>query len=154
MAPDDRSYEAVQARGAALTYGQMLSIEARRQRIKDAWRVFFQDFDVVLCPPVTVPAIRHDPSPNVAARRIDGQRRNEAHYFDLMHWAAPATFAHLPATVAPVTRTPEGLPVGVQIIGGYLEDRTTLAVAGMLEDLLGGFTPPPDYADDAAGDPV
>jgi len=144
LAPGDRSYEAVQARGATLTYSQLLSVEARRQRIKDAWADFFLDHDVVLCPPVTVPAIRHDPSSNVSARRItvNGQ---EAHYLDIMHWAAPATLAHLPATVAPVRRTLDGLPAGVQIIGGYLHDHTTLAVAGMLEELLGGFTPPPDY---------
>ena len=145
LAPGDRSYEAVQARGAVLTYGQLLSVEARRQRIRDAWFDFFESHDVVLCPPVTVPAIRHDPSPNVAARRITVNGA-EAHYFDIMHWAAPATLAYLPATVAPVRRTPDGLPTGVQIIGGHLQDHTTLAVAGMLEDLLGGFTPPPDYA--------
>ena len=143
--PGDRSYEAVQARGATLTYSQLLSVEARRQRIKDAWYDFFQDHDVMLCPPVTVPAIRHDPSPNVAARRIT-VNGEEAHYFDIMHWAAPATLAYLPATVVPVRRTPDGLPAGVQIIGGHLQDHTTLAVAGMLEELLGGFTPPPDFA--------
>ena len=62
-----------------------------------------------------------------------------------MHWASLATFAHLPASVAPVKRTDAGLPVGVQIIGPYLEDATTIKVAGFLEDILGGFTPPPDF---------
>jgi amidase len=35
------------------------------------------------------------------------------------------------------------LPVGVQIVGPYPEDRTTLAVARCIEELLGGFVPPP-----------
>jgi amidase len=35
------------------------------------------------------------------------------------------------------------LPIGVQILGGYLEDRTTIAFAGMIEREFGGFTPPP-----------
>jgi amidase len=34
------------------------------------------------------------------------------------------------------------LPVGIQIVGPYLEDRTPLAFAAQLESLLGGFEPP------------
>ena len=49
----------------------------------------------------------------------------------------------LPATAAPIGRSEGGLPIGVQIIGGYLEDRTTIAFAGMIEREFGGFTPPP-----------
>ncbi len=45
-----------------------------------------------------------------------------------MAWIALATLTHLPATVVPVGRTASGLPVGIQIVGPYLEDRTTLAV--------------------------
>jgi len=37
----------------------------------------------------------------------------------------------------------DGLPVGVQIIGGYLEDKITVALAGLIEREFGGFTPPP-----------
>ena len=39
-----------------------------------------------------------------------------------------------------------GLPVGVQIIGSYLEDRTTIAFASLLEREFGGFQPPPAFA--------
>jgi amidase len=31
----------------------------------------------------------------------------------------------------------------VQIIGGYLEDRSTIAFAGLIEREFGGFTAPP-----------
>jgi amidase len=44
--------------------------------------------------------------------------------------------------VVPVGRTASGLPVGIQIVGPYLEDRTTLAVGRLVEQLLGGFVPP------------
>lgn len=145
VSDDDMSHMALQARGSVLTYAQMMAIEARRRAIKDAWAAFFDDFDVVLCPPVCVPAIEHDTekSPMDRVITVNGEA---APYLDLMHWASLATFAHLPASVAPVRRTDAGLPVGVQIIGGYLEDATTLQVAAMLEDLLGGYTPPPDFA--------
>lgn len=44
-----------------------------------------------------------------------------------------ASLANLPATVAPVDRTATGLPIGIQIIGPYLEDRTTIELAGLIE---------------------
>ncbi len=56
--------------------------------------------------------------------------------------------AYRPSTVVPVGRTSGGLPVGIQVVGPFLGDRTALAVAGRLEQLTGGFDPPP-----LAGDP-
>jgi amidase len=61
-------------------------------------------------------------------------------------WADPATTCGLPATAAPIDRSPSGLPIGVQIIGPYLEDRTTIAFAELLERELGGFAAPPGCA--------
>jgi amidase len=45
--------------------------------------------------------------------------------------------------VVPVGRTADGLPIGVQIVGPYLEDRTTLAVARALVERLGPIQAPP-----------
>jgi amidase len=53
----------------------------------------------------------------------------------------------LPATVAPIGRTAQGLPVGIQIMGPFLEDATPISIAGLLADLLGGFEPPPGYSE-------
>ena len=58
-------------------------------------------------------------------------------------WVGLASVAYLPATVVPVGRAAAGLPVGIQIVGPFLVDRTTLAVARHVEGLLGGFVPPP-----------
>ena len=65
-------------------------------------------------------------------------------YDDQIAWAAIATLTGLPATAVPNGRTETGLPIGVQIIGGFLEDRTTIAFAGLIEREFGGFTPPPN----------
>ena len=54
-------------------------------------------------------------------------------YDDQLAWPAIATLSGLPATVAPIGHDDSGLPIGVQIIGGYLEDRTTIAFAGLIE---------------------
>jgi amidase len=54
--------------------------------------------------------------------------------------------AGLPATVIPIDHSQAGLPIGVQIVGPYLEDRTPIAFAELLEREFGGFVPPPGYA--------
>jgi amidase len=54
-----------------------------------------------------------------------------------------ATALLLPATVAPIGRTSDGLPVGIQIVGPYLEDRTTIHFASLLEEAVYAFLPPP-----------
>ncbi|WP_234681444.1 hypothetical protein [Bradyrhizobium monzae] len=43
--------------------------------------------------------------------------------------------------MVPVAPPPQ--PIGVQIIGPYLEDRTTIALAGLIEREFGGFVLPP-----------
>ena len=63
------------------------------------------------------------------SRSIGGEQRP---YWDLTTWMAPAGACYLPATVIPVGRLKNGLPVGIQIVGPYLEDRTTLDLAKRL----------------------
>jgi amidase len=89
-----------------------------------------------------VPAIPHDPSEPFADRVIPTNGGSRP-YTDLFGWVALATHAYLPATVVPVGRTSAGLPVGLQIVGPYLEDRTTLTVGRCVTEVLGGYRPPP-----------
>ena len=55
-----------------------------------------------------------------------------------------ATLNGFAATTVPIGHSAEGLPIGMQIVGGYLDDRTTLAFAGLVEREFGGFTAPPN----------
>jgi amidase len=57
---------------------------------------------------------------------------------------APAGACYLPATVIPVGLK-NGLPVGIQIVGAYLEDRTTLDLADQMLTLLGSPSRPPGF---------
>ena len=98
------------------------------------WARFFEDYDVVVMPTLGIPAFPHDDNPDQQARVhvINGQATP---YFSQIAWPGVATFPHLPATAVPIARTRSGLPIGAQVIGGYLEDRTTIAFAGMLAAL-------------------
>src|SRR6185312_10257968 len=96
----------------------------------------------VLCPPSVTPAFPHDHSPDQNSRLIDIDGKTYP-YRDQSVWPSIATGPGLPATVAPIDRDDGSLPVGVQIVGPYLEDRTTIAFARLIEREFGGFTPPP-----------
>jgi len=142
--PGDTSHDALMARGAALTHAQWLALNQTRARLMAKWAEFFEDVDVVLCPPVQIAAFPHDHRP-VSERtlKVNGAKRP---YLDVLHWAGLATGCHLPATVAPAGQTSAGLPLGVQIIGPHGEDLTAIAVARMLEALHMAFEPPPGFA--------
>jgi amidase len=142
FSPRDHSLAAERARGAVLTFREWRGAEAERAELRRKWRDLFRDFDVVLCPAAPTTAFPHDHSTPLEARRarVDGKLYS---YLDIHTiWAAPATIAGLPATVAPIDHDGSGLPIGVQIIGPYLEDRTTIGFAMLLERAFGGFTPP------------
>lgn len=112
--------------------------------IRRQWARLFEGFDVVLAPTLGTLAFPHDntPDPGARALMINGER---TYYFSQVAWSGVATLGHLPATAAPMGLSRGGLPMGVQIIGPYLEDRTTIAFAGLLEREFGGFVKPPGY---------
>src|SRR5262249_40659421 len=112
-----------------------------RGGITQRWQALFREFDVVLCPPMPSVAFPHDHAA-YSVRKLDIDGRTVT-YGDQVVWISIATLCGLPATVAPIEGAGAGLPVGVQIIGGYLEDNTTIGFAGLLEREFGGFVPPP-----------
>lgn len=70
--------------------------------------------------PVTpTAAIKHDPSGTLFSRKIDVDSLARR-YFEPFVWIGPATSALLPVTVMPAGRSPDGLPISVQIVGPYL----------------------------------
>ncbi len=144
--PDDRSLAAERARAIGLSHRDWVMADIARGRLQQQWRALFAEVDVVLCPPMPVTAFAHDPSEPMYERRlaVDG---TPYPYIDVgLVWAGPATSAGLPAAVVPIDRGDSPLPIGVQILGPYLEDRTVLAFAAEIEREFGGFVPPPGYA--------
>jgi amidase len=142
---DDNSLEAERWRGAVLNHREWAAADTARMTLQQQWAALFSEWDVVLTPPMTTPAFAHDHSPMAERRvKIDGKQFS---FFDQLVWPEIATTTGLPATAAPIGLSDAGLPIGVQIVGPYLEDRTPIAFAALMEREFGGFVPPPGYAD-------
>lgn len=142
LSPSDNSTAAMHLRLATQSFKQHFDAQQQRESLRWAWYDFFQKYDVVLAPSTTTAAFLHDHSEPVTNRvlMVNGQATD---YFAQLFWAGLAVCPLLPATAAPVGFTPDGLPVGLQIIGPEMGDFKTIWVASQLERLLGGFQAPP-----------
>jgi amidase len=143
LSPDDHSLQAERARGMVMNHREWLAADAARLQLQQQWRAFLEQWDVVLYPAAAVPAFPQDHSEPIDARQLDIDGKPYPYLDACFIWADPATTCGLPATAVPIGRSASGLPIGMQIIGSYLEDRTTIAFAGLIERELGGFVPPP-----------
>jgi amidase len=90
---------------------------------------------VLLCPVASIPAFRHEER----TWKIEGQA---VRYFDAVRHTQWFNALAAPAAVVPVGRSPEGLPIGVQIVARPFEDETALGIAGVV-DAAFGYRPPP-----------
>lgn len=143
LSNNDNSLGACCVRGSVMSHRDWLLTTRTRDQLRQQWQNLYKDFDVILCPVMPTPAFPHDHSPDHLKRHfeIDGIKVSYAHQYI---WASIATLFGLPATVVPINHT-EAVPVGIQIIGNYLEDKTTITFAKLLEQEFGGFVPPPSF---------
>ena len=96
-----------------------------------------QERPVLLSPVAAIPAFPHD---HRGGFDVEGRSVEYLHVFS---YAQTYNVLGLPAAVVPCGRSPEGLPIGVQVVGFPYAEETVLAVAALLEESLGGFQPPP-----------
>jgi amidase len=140
--PADDSLAAHRLRGALLSAWALTGNHWQRGALRAQWRRFFESFDVLLCPIMPTAAFPHDHGEDQEARRIEIDGRAYP-YLDQLFWPGVATYPGLPATVAPIGLAEDGLPAGIQIVGPWLEDRTTIAFAALMEESFGGAPRPP-----------
>ncbi|MEE8421530.1 MAG: amidase [Dehalococcoidia bacterium] len=137
---------------ATLRHGQWLHLNEAREQMRERWAQFFERYDVLLTPVTSVTAIVHDHSKDEQrTSSIDGAKRTisvngaDRPYFDQLAWVGLTTVVYLPTSVAPVGLSAAGLPVGIQIIAPYLEDRTAIDFAKRLGEVIGGYQTPPGF---------
>lgn len=140
----DMRYWSLARRGLSLRHRDWLALNELRHRYRLKWAAFFEKWDALICPVAVSGAMLHDHSEPRHERMIaiggaDVPSTNQ------IFWAGLAIICHLPATAFPVNLSRAGLPIGLQIIGPQYGDRTTIAIAGLLERGFGGFQAPPGY---------
>jgi amidase len=141
-AEDDTTSPVRWARNITQRVREYKLVEEQRLRLKAAWAAFFRDHDVLLCPVMPTVAFPHDQNPDVDSRTVDVNGAIRP-YGDQFAWLQAIGVVHLPVVVAPVGRTGSGLPVGIQIVAPFLEDRTAIDVAARIAAVVGGFQAPP-----------
>jgi amidase len=144
---DETGYADRLSRALSASLPDWLGLLERREHLYRAFRDFFRDVDVLVCPVFMTVAFPHDVA-GTGAHSDQLYRRlsvngEQVPYFDNFTWPGLATNANLPVTVVPTGRLVGGLPAGVQLIGPYLEDRTPLRLARLAEAAIAGFSPPP-----------
>jgi amidase len=140
---NDESSLAVLARARVLDHRSWSDHDEARTNYRLGWRAFFNDWDVVICPISATTAYAHDHRPkHERVLAVDTARTSHyEHYF----WVGLATVAYLPSTAFPCGLSRDGLPIGLQIIGPEYGDRTTIEVARLIAQELGGFQAPPGF---------
>jgi amidase len=106
-------------------------LELLRAKVLEEMR----EFPILLCPVASIPAFRHDER----AWTVEGKTVN---YLDAVRYTQWFNALAAPAAVIPVSRSPEGLPIGVQIIARPFQDEVALVVAAVV-DAAFGYRPPP-----------
>jgi amidase len=145
----DDEFARASLRGLEGAPGDLVAWGAQREGFRQAWRAFFRDWDVLLAPAINVLAYPHVerawPRPDsdfYLTLEVNGRA---APYSNGLVYPSLSTVAGQPATAFPVGISRGGLPIGLQAVGPYLEDRTPLRFAAFLAREIGGFRKPPGY---------
>jgi len=135
------SADAIFERTVDMTHREWLHLNDRRFQIRRIWGQFFRDWDVLLCPVISTPALAHMQQGETWEREVTINGRTIP-YNEMLFWPGVTCGFHLPASVAPIGMSAAGLPIGVQIVGPFHGDRTTLHVAELLEQHWRNFSSP------------
>jgi amidase len=137
-APDDV------AETTAGSHRSWLRAEEDRARLRRVWAEWFDDYDLLLCPVLSVPPFRHHRQGPIMERTIEvgGEERS---LVSTIAWPGFIGVLGLPSAVAPIGRTAAGLPVGMQLVSPYLHDRRSVRAAKLVGELTGGYAVPPGF---------
>ncbi|MGO9227989.1 MAG: amidase [Bryobacteraceae bacterium] len=118
-----------------LTAAELLDAWAELDLLRSKTLAEMSEYPVLLCPVTSIPAFRHDERTwNVEGRAVE--------YLDAVRHTQWFNALAAPAAVVPVGRSPEGLPIGVQIVARPFQDETALGIAAVV-DAAFGYRPPP-----------
>lgn len=139
-AGDPTSWRTQVGKAVTQSHGEWLRTDYERSNLRRAWAGFFENYDLLLCPVAPTVAWEHDDRDRFDRTiDVDGDTIG---YYEQLFWAGINNVAYLPASVIPGGLSEAGLPIGLQLIGPYMEDLTCMHLAQCLEAEIGGFVPP------------
>jgi Asp-tRNA(Asn)/Glu-tRNA(Gln) amidotransferase A subunit family amidase len=119
-----------------LTGQSLLDVWIGRDLARATCFAQMREYPVLLCPASAIPAFRHgERAWRVEEKSID--------YLDAWSYTEWFNLLGNPAAVVPVSRSSEGLPIGVQIVGRPWEEEQVLSVAAVIEKQCGAWKVPP-----------
>jgi Asp-tRNA(Asn)/Glu-tRNA(Gln) amidotransferase A subunit family amidase len=113
----------------------LLDTWLRRDDLRGQFLREMDKFSVLLCPVAAIPAFKH----GERSWLVDGKT---VKYLDAWSYTEWFNLLGNPGAAVPVSRSPEGLPIGVQIVGRPWEEELVLAVAAEVERECGGYRRP------------
>jgi aspartyl-tRNA(Asn)/glutamyl-tRNA(Gln) amidotransferase subunit A len=114
--------------GALVAGADYVLAQRMRDRLRAAMGRVFQEVDVLLLPTTPITA------PLVGERTVRWRSGEEPVDGALVRLTAPFNLTGLPALSVPFGRA-AGLPVGVQVVGQWMDEARVLAVGGLIEEL-------------------
>ncbi|MBX7167720.1 MAG: amidase [Pirellulales bacterium] len=121
----------------ALSYRDLLQAHWQRERYCEAIAPVFATYDALLTPTVGITAPENG---SLGPRVVGGQKIRALAW---LAYCVPANMTWQPALSLPAPRTPEGLPVGLQVIGRPHDEATILRLAANYEAAWPWFECPP-----------
>jgi amidase len=118
-----------------LTATELLNAWAELDVLREKTLEGMREFPVLLCPVASIPAFKH----GERSWSVEGQ---QVEYLDAVRHTQWFNVLAAPAVVVPVGSSPEGLPIGVQIVARPFEDETALGIASVIDSAF-GYRPPP-----------
>jgi amidase len=111
-----------------ISCAEFTALLTRLDRVRSAMLAFMENYDAIICPANAFPAMPHG---TVFAK---GDGYTYTRIYNLTGW---------PAAVLRAGTSPEGLPIGVQIVARPWREDVVLAIAEQIERTLGGYQRPP-----------
>ena len=134
IASNTKEFLAVAAECGPLTGELLLNTLIERDQMRFKLLEQMERFPILLAPVCAIPAFAHEDA--------GWGLKHAADYLRTVTYCQHYNLLGNPAAVVPVGRSPEGLPIGVQVIGRPYKEDEVLAVAAVLDQQFGGQAPP------------
>jgi Asp-tRNA(Asn)/Glu-tRNA(Gln) amidotransferase A subunit family amidase len=121
---------------APLTGESLLDAWIRSDAVRVQFSQQMRQYPILLCPPAAIPAFHH----GERSWRVEGK---PVEYLDAWSYTEFFNLLGNPAAVVPVSHSPLGLPIGVQIVGRPWGEEQVLAVAAIVERQCDAWSMPP-----------